>query len=71
MVANEMNPGISELNTELESYAKSNNMTFIDATKGFVDEDGYLIGSPDNIHLFGTEDNEKILEVIKSSIDKK
>ena len=67
-VATEMNPGIEKFNKELESYAKSNNITFIDATKEFIDEDGYLIGSPDDLHLFDSEDNEKILEVIKSSV---
>lgn len=68
MVADKMNPGILEFNKEIESYTKSNNIVFIDATKEFVDEEGYLIGSPDDLHLFNTEDNEKILEVVKSSI---
>ena len=70
MVADEMNPGIKEFNTEIEKFVNENNMTYIDATKEFVDENGYLVGSSDDLHLFEEEDNKKILDVVKSVIEK-
>ena len=70
MVADEMNPGIKKFNTEIEKFVNENKMTYIDATKEFVDENGYLVGSSDDLHLFEAEDNKKILDVVKSVIDK-
>lgn len=70
MVADEMNPGIKEFNIEIEKFVNENNMTYIDATKEFVDENGYLVGSSDDLHLFEEEDNRKILDVVKSVIEK-
>ena len=54
----------------LEKFVNENNMTYIDATKEFVDENGYLVGSSDDLHLFEEEDNKKILDVVKSVIEK-
>lgn len=69
MVADEMNPGIKKFNTEIEKFVNENKMTYIDATKEFVDKEGYLVGSSDDLHLFNREDNRKILDVVKSVIE--
>ena len=37
-------------------------MTYIDATKEFVDENGYLVGSSDDLHLFEDERVESLLK---------
>ena len=64
------NKPCNNFNTEIEKFVNENNMTYIDATNEFVDENGYLVGSSDDLHLFEKEDNKKILDVVKSVIEK-
>ena len=66
--ASNMNPAIKEFNSKLQSYASSKGSTYIDATSGFVDDNGYLIGSQDNLHIYGKSNNDKIVQNIKSAL---
>ena len=66
--ASNMNPAIKEFNSKLQSYASSKGSTYIDATSGFVDDQGYLKGSQDNLHIYGKSNNDKIVQNIKTAL---
>ena len=67
--ASNMNPAIKKFNAEMQSYASSKGSKYIDATSGFVDENGYLKGGDkDGIHISGTSSNKQILDNIKTSL---
>ena len=63
-----MNPGIKEFNVKMQEYANSKGSKFVDATNGFVDDSGYLIGSQDDLHIYGKANNDKIVQNIKTSL---
>lgn len=62
---------ITKYNKELEDFCNTkSNIIMIDATKGFVDEKGYLINTSDGLHIDETMNNNfynNIFESIRNS----
>ena len=67
----EHNNKINQFNKEIEGFcATKSNVKFIDATSGFVDENGYLAYTSDGLHIVSSKSNnfyENIFNAIKSA----